>query len=94
VGLVKLYGIGTTFSKMKELLKKIFFGETTYDYLIEGVAAHHYKDEAVRQQIKEQYIKTHTPEITPFTDPLKFDPFNPPEGWSYDPYYECWIKYK
>lgn len=79
---------------MKELLKKIFFGETTYDHLIEGVPAHEYKNEDIRQMIKEQYIRTHTPKITPITDPLKFDPFNPPEGWIYDPYYEFWIKLK
>ena len=79
---------------MKELLKKIFFGETTYDNLIEGVYAHQYQNEAIKNQIQEQYIKNHTPEINPFTDPLKFDPLNPPEGWAYDPYYEFWINTK
>jgi hypothetical protein len=79
---------------MKELFKKIFFGETTFDYLIEGIYAHHYKDEAVRQQIKKQYIKKHTPEETPLTHPLKYDPLDPPKGWFYDPYYEIWVETK
>jgi|LakMenEpi03Aug12_release.lakeMendotaPanAssembly.Ray.scaffolds.fasta_scaffold3902019_1 hypothetical protein len=79
---------------MKELLKKIFFGETTYDDLIEGVYAHNYQNEEIRNKIREQYIKTHTVEETPFTHPLKYDPLNPPEGWIYDPYYEFWIKTK
>ena len=79
---------------MKELLKKIFFGETTYDRLIEGVYAHQYQDEEVRRQITEEYIKTHTVEETPLTHPLKYDPLNPPKGWIYDPYYEFWIKVK
>ena len=78
---------------MKELLKKIFFGETTYDNLIEGVYAHYYQDESIKQQIRNQYVKTHTPEVTPFTDPLKFDPLNPPDGWAYDPYYEFWVRF-
>lgn len=89
-----LYGFSATSYKMKEILKKILFGETVYNPLVEGVAAHHYKDEAVRQQIKEQYIKTHRLEVTPVTDPLKFDPLDPPKGWSYDPCYEVWVKIK
>ena len=79
---------------MKELLKKIFFGETTFDYLIEGVYAHQYDNEEIKNQIRNQYIKTHTPKVTPITDPLKFDPLNPPNGWVYDPYYEFWIELK
>lgn len=80
--------------KTKELLHKIFFGETALDSLIEGVYAHNYTDPAIQQQIRDRYIKTHTPEVTPITDPLKFDPLNPPQGWVYDPYYEFWIKTK
>ncbi len=79
---------------MKELVKKIFFGETVYDRLIEGVWAHHYQNDEVRNQIKEQYIKTHTVKETPLTHPLKYDPLNPPDGWLYDPYYECWVQTK
>ncbi len=79
--------------KVKEFLKKLFTGSTTYDYLIEGVYAHHYTDENVKKQIIESYVKKHTPEITPVTHPERFDPLNPPEGWAYDPYYEFWIKF-
>ena len=79
---------------MKSLLKKILFGETVDDCLIEGIYAHHYKNDEVRQQIKDQYIKKHTVGETPLTHPLKYDPLNPPEGWIYDPYYEYWIQLK
>jgi hypothetical protein len=79
---------------MKELLKKILFGHTEYDHLIEGVYAHEYQDEIIKKKITEQYIKKHSLEVTPITDPLKFDPLNPPDGWTYDPYYELWIKHE
>ena len=79
---------------MKELFKKILFGETAYDNLIEGVYAHQYGSDEIKKQIKVKYLKKHTPEVTPFTDPLKFDPLNPPSNWVYDPYYEMWIEIK
>ena len=79
---------------MINLLKKLLWGDVVYDELVEGVYAHQYKDEAIRSKIKDKYTKVHTPKITPLTDPLKFDPLNPPLGWSYDPYYECWVETK
>jgi hypothetical protein len=79
---------------MKKLLKKIFSGDIVFDNLIEGVYAHQYNSDEVKTEIRERYLKKHTPEVTPFTDPLKFDPLNPPTNWVYDPYYEMWIKLK
>jgi hypothetical protein len=79
---------------MKELLKKIFFGETNYDDLVEGVMAHQYP-ETRQDQIRKDYLKRWAPtpqEKTPQTHPWMFDPCEPPEGWVYDPYYEIWIK--
>lgn len=78
---------------MINFLKKLFFGETTFDSLIEGVYAHQYTDANVRKQIQDRYLKKFNPEITPFNNPEKFDPLNPPKGWAYDPYYETWIKF-
>jgi hypothetical protein len=79
---------------MKKLFKKILFGEIVYDNLIEGVYAHQYESDETKKQIKERYLQKYTPKITPFTDPLKFDPLNPPTNWIYDPYYEMWINIK
>jgi hypothetical protein len=78
--------------KMTEFLKKLFFGDDNYDRLVEGMYAHNYTDESVRQQIAQDYKKKFTPVVTPFTNPEQYDPLNPPEGWMYDPYYELWIK--
>lgn len=77
---------------MKELLKKILFGETTYDRLIEGVYAHQYEDLEVRKEIQEKYKERWTLVINPSTKPELYDPLNPPKGWIYDPYYELWIQ--
>ena len=63
-----------------------------FDPLIEGQMAHEIKDEKVRQMIQQNYNKLYRPEPTPFTHPQNFDPFNPPNGWAYDPYYEIWIE--
>ena len=71
----------------------IAFGETKFDHLIEGVYAHHYNDETVRQQIIRAYKEKYMPEVTPLTNPEQYDPLNPPDGWVYDPYYEMWIEY-
>ena len=94
--MVKLYGISTTRGvTMIKLLKKILFGETTYEYLIEGVYAHQYPEaEAeLRDQIIKSYNKKYKPKPTPLSHPERFDPLNPPSGWAYDPYYEMWIEY-
>jgi hypothetical protein len=79
---------------MIKFLKKLFLVETTYDNLIDGVYAHQYGSKEIKEQIKTRYLEKHTPEVTPLTDPLKFDPLNPPTDWMYDPYYEMWIKIK
>jgi hypothetical protein len=79
---------------MKELFKKMLSGKVIYDDLIDGVYAHQYNSKEIKEQIKARYLKKYTPEVTPLTDPLKFDPLNPPNDWMYDPYYEMWIKIK
>ncbi len=79
---------------MKTLLKKIFLDKFETDKLIEGAWAHEYSD-ITQDQIRKDYLKkwSLTPkEITPETHPWLFDPCEPPEGWSYDPFYEIWIK--
>ena len=58
----------------------------------EGPMAHEITDEKVRKLIQEKYDQLHNPEPTPYTHPDKYDPFNPPKGWAYDPYYEFWLK--
>jgi len=83
---------------MKELLKKIFFGETNYDDLVEGVMAHQYPEDDTggpRAQIRKKYRQRWpkpNQNPTPETHPWMFDPCEPPTGWVYDPYYEIWIK--
>ena len=77
---------------MMKLLKRILLGDgLKYDQLIEGVYAHHYTNETVRQQITQAYKEKYTPVVTPLTNPELYDPMNPPEGWAYDPYYEIWL---
>lgn len=78
--------------KITEFLKKLFFSDDNYDRLVEGIYAHNYSDESVRQQIAQDYKKKFTPVITPLTHPEQYDPLNPPQGWIYDPYYELWLK--
>lgn len=63
-----------------------------YDPLIEGVYAHQYHNEDVRQRIIQAYKEKYMPPITPLTNPELYDPMNPPEGWVYDPYYEIWLE--
>lgn len=58
----------------------------------ETMYADEYKDPAIRAEIARAYISRYTPLTTPWTDPLKYDPLNPPQGWRYDPYNETWIK--
>lgn len=71
----------------------IAVGEIKFDQLIEGVYAHHYTDEAVREQITRAYKEKYMPAVTPLTNPELYDPLAPPAGWVYDPYYEMWIEY-
>jgi hypothetical protein len=60
----------------------------------EGPWAHEYTDPVLRQQIQQEYdLRYRRPAIpTPYTNPELFDPLTPPEGWYYDPYYECWVQ--
>lgn len=62
------------------------------DPIDEGIMAHQIKDDNLKKIILEKYNERYRPEPTPFTHPENYDPFNPPDGWAYDPYYECWIK--
>jgi hypothetical protein len=77
----------------KQLLKRILTGDAVLDRLTEGVYADQYKGADIRQRIAQRYIDRHTPEVTPLTDPLSYDPLTPPPGWRYDPYYERWIEF-
>jgi hypothetical protein len=69
-----------------------FFNWNEFDPIQEGVMAHEIKDEKLRLEIADNYNKLYRPAMTPFTHPEKYDPLNPPKGWAYDPYYECWIQ--
>ena len=62
------------------------------DHLVEGVFADQYADPHTQQQIRSAYLRRHQPITTPLTNPLDYDPCDPPEGWRYDPYYECWVQ--
>jgi hypothetical protein len=85
--MVKLYGISTTLGVTMNLFKW-----NCVETIPEGVMAHDITDECVKTEIKESYQKRFNPEPTPFTHPQQFDPFDPPRGWAYDPYYEFWMK--
>ena len=76
---------------MKNFLSKMI-AWPEHDSFIEGLNAHEYTDEKLRNKIKEDYDKKYSKKITPITEPSKFDPLNPPDGWAYDPFYEIWIE--
>ena len=61
------------------------------DMLYEGLTAEQYTNPAIRAQIARDYEARWRPKTTPGSNPELFDPLNPPQGWRYDPYYECWI---
>lgn len=61
------------------------------DTLYEGLTAEQYTDPRIRAQIASDYHRRWRPKPTPSTHPELFDPLAPPQGWRYDPYYECWI---
>ena len=61
------------------------------DILYEGLTAEQYTDPAIRTKIAQDYEARWRPATTPVSNPELFDPLNPPQGWRYDPYYECWI---
>lgn len=51
------------------------------------------KDTELRALIDTEYQKRWPePAQTPNTHPWRYDPFNPPQGWRYDAYYEMWIQ--
>lgn len=63
--------------------------------LIEGVYADQYHEDQDQLAIRTRYQECWPdPAANPSPDrqPWLFDPCSPPEGWRYDPYYECWIK--
>lgn len=76
---------------MKKLLN-FLFSNVTFDKYVEGMYAHEYADEQLRKEIAKNYFEKFNPLPTPYTHPEKYDPLNPPTGWAYDPYYECWIQ--
>ncbi len=82
---------------MEKLIRKIkqWWARQDHDWsdpLIEGWYADQYQDPAVQARIRAEYLARHTPERSPYTHPLDYDPLSPPPGWRYDPYYECWVK--
>jgi len=60
------------------------------DLLIEGLYADDYDNSRIKDIILNSYQERY--KQTPSTHPEKFNPLDPPIGWKYDPYYECWIK--
>ena len=58
----------------------------------EGLWADQYADELLRDYIRQSYNARYRAAPTPYTHPELFDPLNPPAGYRYDPYYECWVK--
>lgn len=61
--------------------------------IYEGPTAEQYTDPASRIKIAEDYRARWQAAPTPSTHPALFDPLAPPQGWRYDPYYECWLNY-
>ncbi len=68
------------------------FNWNKFETIPEGIMAHEIKDETIRKEIAEDYKRRYNPPVTPYTNPEQYDPLNPPSGWAYDPYYECWIQ--
>jgi hypothetical protein len=60
--------------------------------LIEGVYADQYSSADVKAEILNAYTIRYSLKESPLTHPEKFNPLTPPEGWKYDPFYECWIE--
>jgi len=61
-------------------------------HLSENWSAEQYQDPERRQYILQRYQEIHRRLPTPLTEPLLFDPLNPPQGWRWDPYYELWYQ--
>jgi hypothetical protein len=78
---------------VKKLLNWFPTIKWTNEDIPEGVWAADVKDLAVKELIQKNYqCRFPKPEPTPATHPWLFDPFSPPPGWNYDPYYEWWSK--
>ncbi len=60
------------------------------DPIYEGPMAHEYTDPRALSYIEQRYREIHAP--NPATNPGLYNPLTPPEGWAWDPYYECWIR--
>jgi hypothetical protein len=60
------------------------------DILVDGLYADDYKDDSIKKEILKTYQQRY--KETPATHPEKYSPLEPPQGWRYDPYYECWVK--
>jgi hypothetical protein len=78
------------FKRLFNLLPKVHW---TNDYVPEGVWATDIQDPETRARISQRYQQRFSqPQPNPETHPWLFDPFDPPPGWKYDPYYEWWSK--
>lgn len=61
-----------------------------FDDVPEYKLAHELRCPMMRDKISREYNEKY--KKTPLTHPEEYDPLNPPSGWAYDPYYECWLK--
>ena len=95
--MVELNGSSTALDQM---IKKFFthglwpwmwFGGE-YETITEGRMAHEYTSDRDREEITRRYTEWFSNPITPYVNPERFDPLNPPEGWAFDPYYFVWIR--
>ena len=78
---------------MLQLLKQWF--NPAPDAICEGPMADQYPPQT-QDMIRQAYRLRWHPEYqlpTPYSHPWLFDPCEPPQGWQYDPYYECWINH-
>jgi hypothetical protein len=77
---------------MLKSLIAAFSSEPRGDLVAEGLYADQHHGSA-REKISREYrARWQGPVATPDTQPWLFDPLQPPQGWRYDPYYECWIQ--
>lgn len=60
--------------------------------IIDGMTADEYTDSATRDYIKQRYDSKYAVVENPYTNPEKYDPLNPPDGWKYDPFTEFWVR--
>lgn len=79
-------------SLVKHLKSLAKLGTAKKTDLVEGKMAHEYQDYKIRAQISQNYQRRYRIEPDPVTDPLRYDPLNPPKEWAYDPYNEEWVK--